>query len=79
MAIKDFYPIERDKPHMPTWGSQYVPYQICPKCHGQGIVSIPPYVSGDILQWSSTTLTNFVCNVCNGDKIIPHCLIKNNL
>lgn len=50
-------------------------YQLCPKCNGQGIVSKPPYVAGDVHQWSSTS-TSFPCDVCLGQKIIakpePH-------
>ena len=50
------------------------PYQLCPKCNGQGQVSKPPYIAGDVHAWSSTSLM-FVCDVCNGKKIIPmfHC------
>ena len=47
-----------------------VPYQKCPKCDGQGTVSKPPYVPGDVNQWSSTS-TTFTCDICNGQKIIP--------
>lgn len=46
-----------------------VPYQLCPKCHGQGWVSKPPCVAGDVMEWSSSA-TSFVCDVCNGAKII---------
>lgn len=48
-------------------------YQLCPKCNGQGIVSKPPWVAGDVYEWSSTQ-SQFTCDVCNGAKIIPqHC------
>ncbi len=47
-----------------------IPYQCCPKCNGQGTVSKPLYVPGDINSWDSS-VSNFVCNVCNGTKIIP--------
>jgi hypothetical protein len=47
-----------------------VNYQLCPKCNGQGIVSKPPWVPDDVHEWSSSS-TTFVCNVCNGSKIIP--------
>ena len=50
--------------------ARVVPYQTCPKCNGQGSVSKPPYVPGDVHQWSSTSI-NFICDVCNGAKIIP--------
>lgn len=41
----------------------------CPKCDGQGIVSKPPWVAGDVHQWSSAE-TAYTCDVCNGAKII---------
>lgn len=44
-------------------------YQLCPKCGGQGAVSKPPYVPVDVHQWSSTQ-TSFVCDVCNGAKVL---------
>lgn len=47
-----------------------VPYQKCPKCDGQGCVSKPTFVAGDVHTWSSTSAT-FPCDVCNGQKIIP--------
>lgn len=45
-------------------------YQICPKCNGQGIVSKPPWVAGDVPQWASTSTQMYTCNVCDGHKII---------
>lgn len=57
----------------------FVPYQKCPKCNGQGTVSKPPWLAGDIDQWSGTA-TSFPCDVCNGAKIIPmHILNQNEL
>jgi hypothetical protein len=47
-----------------------VPYQLCPKCNGQGTISKPPYISGDVNQWSSSS-SQFQCDVCQGQKIIP--------
>jgi len=47
-----------------------IPYQLCPKCSGQGVVSKQPHIVDDIHQWESTS-SSFVCDVCNGDKIIP--------
>lgn len=44
-------------------------WQLCPKCNGQGIVSKPPRVAGDVYQWSSTS-TSFTCDLCNGAKMI---------
>lgn len=44
-------------------------WQICPKCSGQGKVSKPPYLSGDINHWSSSQ-PNYECNLCDGKMII---------
>lgn len=42
---------------------------LCPKCNGQGCVSKPPFVPGDINEWSSYA-TSFTCNLCNGSMVI---------
>jgi hypothetical protein len=44
-------------------------YQLCPKCNGQGIVSKPPWVAGDISEWTSSS-TSYQCDVCCGQKIL---------
>lgn len=44
-------------------------WQACPKCHGQGIVSKPPYLAGDINHWSDSQ-GQHECNVCKGKMII---------
>jgi DnaJ-class molecular chaperone len=49
---------------------EVTPYQLCPKCNGQGIVSKPSYVPGDVHEWNSTS-SSFMCDVCWGSKIIP--------
>lgn len=47
-------------------------YQLCPKCNGQGIVSRPPCVAGDIYAWNGSS--TYICDVCNGSKVIQvHC------
>lgn len=43
--------------------------QLCPKCNGQGIVSKPPGIAGDVTQWISNS-SSHVCDVCNGQKIL---------
>lgn len=43
--------------------------QLCPKCNGQGTVEKPPYVTGDVHQWSGTQ-TSYVCDVCHGAKVL---------
>jgi hypothetical protein len=40
-------------------------YQLCPKCNGQGIVSKPPWLAGDINTWIGIA-TSYPCNACNG-------------
>lgn len=45
-------------------------WQKCPKCDGQGTVSKPPWIAGDVYEWSSTSVSH-QCNVCNGAMIIP--------
>ncbi len=42
-----------------------VPYQLCPKCNGQGIVSN---------NYSSSVYDK--CNVCHGSMIIPMCVVE---
>ena len=44
-------------------------WQICPKCKGQGIVSKPPNVPGDVYDWSESSVS-YPCNLCNGQMII---------
>ena len=46
-------------------------YQLCPKCNGQGTVSKPPWVDGDVYEWIGSSIGGYVCDVCNGAKIIP--------
>ena len=45
----------------------YTPYQLCPKCNGDG----------DLARYNSPSITSLcpVCDVCNGAKIIPMSLI----
>jgi len=50
----------------------FIPYQCCPKCTGQGTVCKPPWVAGDVHQWSSSA-GQYPCDVCHGAKIIPMC------
>ena len=46
-------------------------YQLCPKCNGQGTVSKPPWVDGDVNEWIGSATGGYICDVCNGAKIIP--------
>ena len=54
-----------------------VPYQCCPRCEGQGIVSKPDYVAQGVDNWSSTSAVH-QCSVCNGQKIIPMFPVNSN-
>lgn len=56
-------------------GVEYVPYQTCPKCNGQGVVSKPPYVAEGVNTWVGTASAH-QCDVCNGAKIILMCRIE---
>ena len=44
-------------------------WQICPKCTGQGLVSKPTYLAGDINSWASSQISH-TCNLCKGKMII---------
>jgi predicted CxxxxCH...CXXCH cytochrome family protein len=39
--------------------------ELCPKCHGQGIVSKPPWIPGEVETWTDSH-TSYKCNMCNG-------------
>lgn len=43
--------------------------QECPVCHGQGHVSKPCWVPGDVNEWTSSR-TSYVCRVCNGGGLV---------
>ena len=43
---------------------------LCPKCNGQGTLSKPPEIPGDIHEWTSGS-SSFTCNLCNGAMVIP--------
>jgi hypothetical protein len=45
-------------------------YQICPKCYGSGKIYRPLYNPGDSLLLDSTNGSYWVCDVCNGLKMI---------
>lgn len=42
---------------------------LCPKCNGQGIVTKPPHIAGDINEWIDNQ-TQYTCDVCKGNKLI---------
>lgn len=44
-------------------------YQLCPKCNGQGHVSKPRWIAGDVYQWTDTA-TSHLCWICNGAGVL---------
>jgi hypothetical protein len=38
----------------------------CPVCHGQGTVSKPPYIDGDVHIWMDNITGGYQCKVCGG-------------
>lgn len=50
-------------------GNMLSGWHVCPKCLGQGTVSKPPYLAGDINHWSDS-VGQHQCNLCNGKMII---------
>lgn len=54
--------------HVEPCKTQY-PFR-CPVCNGQGIVSTPPEVAGDVPWFISTGTGTFACRACKGTGII---------
>lgn len=52
-----------------------VPYQLCPKCNGDGEVLVQNWNGGT----TSISTGMFTCNVCGGAKIIPMHVINQEL
>ena len=48
---------------------KYVPWQLCPKCNGEGFL------------FNSSTVSSLTrtCDVCNGAKIIPMYILSENI
>lgn len=42
----------------------------CPVCNGAGRVSRPPWVAGDVTEWSSSSAGPYPCQSCNGTGIV---------
>jgi len=42
----------------------------CPVCSGTGIVSRPPWVAGDIKEWTDSANNTYPCKVCDGKGVI---------
>jgi len=50
-----------------------VPYQLCPKCNGEGML----FVQNRSDYTTSVISGSQVCDVCNGNKIIPMHVMSN--
>jgi hypothetical protein len=64
---------KKDRIRIITCTYKTVPFMLCPKCHGQGSVCTPintPYNSTYV-----STSASFICDVCDGQKIIPMVVI----
>ena len=42
----------------------------CPVCEGQGTVSKPPWIAGDVHTWVDCALRTYPCPACGGTGII---------
>ena len=40
--------------------------ELCPLCGGQGTVSKPPYIDGDVYMWIDNVCDGYTCKVCGG-------------
>lgn len=41
----------------------------CPICGGQGTLSKPPWIAGDVSSWTASE-SSYPCKVCNGSGVI---------
>lgn len=42
----------------------------CPVCNGQGLVSRPPWVAGDVYEWQSSSTAPYPCKACQGTGVL---------
>lgn len=40
--------------------------ELCPLCNGQGTVSKPPYIDGDVSYWTDSVSGGYTCKMCGG-------------
>ena len=45
-------------------------YQLCPKCNGQGTVSLPPWIDGDTDEFLNVDIGGFTCDICEGEGLL---------
>lgn len=46
--------------------------ELCPMCGGQGTVSKPPYIDGDVHAWVDTVTGGYTCKMCRGRGYVEH-------
>lgn len=46
-----------------------IPFR-CPVCNGQGLVSRPPHIAGDVYRWSTSDCAPHPCRACGGTGIV---------
>jgi hypothetical protein len=51
-------------------GKKMIEPYVCPVCNGQGTVSRPPHITGDVPEWSGASTGMYPCKACNGTGII---------
>jgi len=42
----------------------------CPVCNGTGVTFRPPWVAGDVNEWTASANGPFPCRACNGTGIV---------
>lgn len=62
-GVAHYWDIDKIASQICELDSEYTPYQLCPKCNGDG----------DLARYNSPALHSGtpICDVCNGGKIIP--------
>ena len=62
-GVAHYWDIDKIASQICELDSEYTPYQLCPKCNGDG----------DLARYNSPALSTGhpICDVCNGNKIIP--------
>jgi len=45
-------------------------WQKCPVCDGTGLVSRPPWLAGDVMEWAATSIAPYPCKACGGSGLL---------
>ena len=46
--------------------------QLCPLCGGQGFISKPSYIAGDVHNWCDNMSGGYTCMICGGHGYVEH-------